>query len=157
MPRTQRQTPIAATKNESKREFKKRTARTLKHLKGAQEALQESEYIPPQEITYRLVKVIDGVEESASSFELDKTTFEYLCDFRAIIEANCCSLTTPIEEFIIGLHYHNQRALTPEQIQADLDIVKTDFADMASGTKKFISQYPALFVPGPATGLEEAA
>lgn len=147
MSKPAKKTPEAATKIQSKRDFKKRNAKTLTNLKKAVKLLETEEYAPPQEISYRLVKIVNGAEDAASSFEFNKTTFDMLNDFRGIAEAQCCSLTTPIEEFIIGLHCHNQMALTPELIQQDLDIAKLDFNDMTHCSKKFISQYPDLFTP----------
>jgi hypothetical protein len=130
-----------------------RSAKLLKKAaklaKGLHETIvqkNEAEAAEAPAFTYQLLRFINGVQDSANTFDLDETEFEYLSDFRTIIAANGGS-DTPVEAFIVGLHYHAQQPLTIAQIEHGLNEAKHEFSDLVRASKKLMKDYPNLFMP----------
>lgn len=114
-------------------------SRKLKEAKAAQEASAK----------YQLVRMVDGGDhDPENSYMLSKPQFEMLAAFLKIMRQNHgCS--TPVDEFICGLWRHAVYAMTPENVQEDLDQCKENFESAIGEAKQLVRQYQAHFALTP--------
>jgi len=139
-------TPIRATKKTAPdvEDVAAKVTELSIHLAEASRELKDAEAAQEKNATYQLVRMVDGGDhDPKNSHELSKHSFELLVAFLKIIRQNHgCS--TPVDAFIVSLHYHATRAMTPKEIREDLDKLEEDFEEALSEAKQLHRQYPSL-------------